>query len=286
MKTADVIKLDLNRYSSTPPKVAIVGAGCGEVELLTLKAARYISKADVIIYDSLVCEEILTLASSRCAMHFVGKRCGQPSAKQDEINALLVASARGGGFVVRLKGGDPNIFGRGCEEALYLAESGIKSEFVPGVTAALGCAASAGIPLTHRGVARSVTFVTGRVFDNSAQSWSALLCAETSLVFYMGKEQAGNIAKGLLAAGASIELPMAFITNGARVDQDVVYAKLGSMAMVAQRLVVEGPTLIIVGEVVNVAQTLSELVLSIEERGSQRVSEHSDNQMNPSRLVR
>jgi uroporphyrin-III C-methyltransferase len=269
MQTADVIELDSSRFIiGTRSTVAIVGAGCGDVELLTLKAARYITNANVIIYDSLVCEDILALASSRCVMHFVGKRCGQPSAKQDEINALLVNSAKKGGDVVRLKGGDPNVFGRGCEEAIYLAEHGIKSEFIPGVTAALGCAASAGIPLTHRGVARSVTMVTGRVFDNTGHSWRSLLMAETTLVFYMGKEQSESIAQGLLDGGASVELPMAFISNGARANQQVTYASLGTMAEVARRIQADGPTLMIVGEVVNVGLALSELMEGIGEASS------------------
>ena len=264
----NVIEFGLNQFASTPSTVAIVGAGCGDVELLTLKAARYISNANVIIYDSLVCEDILALASNRCVMHFVGKRCGQPSAKQDEINALLVNSAKKGGNVVRLKGGDPNVFGRGCEEAIYLAENGIKSEFIPGVTAALGCAASAGIPLTHRGVARSVTMVTGRVFDNTGHSWRSLLMAETTLVFYMGKEQSDSIVQSLLDAGASTELPMVFISNGARVNQQVTYASLGTMAEVARRIQADGPTLMIVGEVVSVGLALSELMDGIGEMSS------------------
>ncbi|BAJ02673.1 uroporphyrinogen-III C-methyltransferase [Shewanella violacea] len=248
-------------------RVAIVGAGCGDVELLTLKAARLISSADALIYDSLVSADILELASNECEMHFAGKRCGMPSAKQDDINHLLVACAKRGLKVVRLKGGDPNVFGRGCEEAIYLAKHGIASQFVPGVTAALGCAASAGIPLTHRGVARSVTLVTGTVIDDSSRTgvgWQALLTAQSTLVFYMGKEQAAHIAHGLLTAGASIKLPMVFISSGARVEQKLSFATLGTMAEVASQLQVSGPTLMIVGEVVSVGQELGELINQVE----------------------
>lgn len=268
MESADIIELKHSNNVNlgdicASHRVAIVGAGCGDVELLTLKAARLISSADALIYDSLVCEDILELASNECEMHFAGKRCGMPSAKQDDINQLLLACAKRGLKVVRLKGGDPNVFGRGCEEAMYLANKGIASQFVPGITAALGCAASAGIPLTHRGVARSVTLVTGTVIDDSSQTgvaWQALLTAQSTLVFYMGKEQAAHIALGLLTAGASITLPMVFISNGARVEQKLSFATLGTMAEVASQLQVSGPTLMIVGEVVAVGQALAELI--------------------------
>lgn len=268
MKSADILELkDIintkSMKSSTLGEVAIVGAGCGDVELLTLKAARLISSAEAIIYDSLVSEDILELADSECTMHFAGKRCGMPSAKQDDINQLLVDCAKRGLKVVRLKGGDPNVFGRGCEEAIFLAKHGISSQFVPGITAALGCAASAGIPLTHRGVARSVTFVTGTVIDSPSQSgigWQALLSAQSTLVFYMGKEQAAHIAHGLLTAGASIQLPMVFICNGARVEQELTFATLGTMAEIASQLQVTGPTLMIVGKVVSVGQELARLI--------------------------
>ncbi|WP_076409277.1 uroporphyrinogen-III C-methyltransferase [Shewanella sp. UCD-KL12] len=248
-------------------KVAIVGAGCGDIELLTVKATRLISAADAIIYDSLVSEDILDLASSACEMHFAGKRCGQPSAKQADINQLILTCAKRGLNVVRLKGGDPNVFGRGCEESLFLAQHGVASHFVPGVTAALGCAASAGIPLTHRGVARSVTLVTGTVVDGAAKNgvhWQALLSIKSTLVFYMGKEQAAHIAHSLLSAGASTELPMVFISSGARSEQKLTFADLGTMSDAARQLEVLGPTLMIVGEVVNVGQGLAELLSQIE----------------------
>lgn len=264
MKTAEIFELTgalkAEIRQAQPYKLAIVGAGCGDIELLTLKAARLISSAEVIIYDALVSDDILNLASETCELHFVGKRCGLPSSTQDDINDLLLKCARRGMSVVRLKGGDPNVFGRGCEEALFLARHGFASEFIPGVTAALGCAASAGIPLTHRGLARSVTLVTGTVFDDSSLRWQSLLSAQTSLVFYMGKEQAANIAHGLLDAGANVQLPVAFVSNGARPTQRLTYANLGNMADTARKIKVAGPTLMIVGEVVAVGKELSDLM--------------------------
>ncbi len=278
MKTAEIVELASvfkaeARLDKSSYKLAIVGAGCGDIELLTVKAARLILAAEVIIYDSLVSDDILSLANKGCELHFVGKRCGQPSAKQDDINELLLQCAARGLKVVRLKGGDPNVFGRGCEEALFLARNGFASEFIPGVTAALGCAASAGIPLTHRGVARSVTFVTGTVFDDSATRWGSLLSAQTSLVFYMGKVQAENIANGLLNAGANVQLPVVFISNGARVEQTLTYASLGNMAETARKLTATGPTLIIVGDVVSVGKELADLMTDLSDGLSDELSE-------------
>lgn len=285
MKTAEILELTCVVKAESrllrPYKLAIVGAGCGDMELLTLKAARLISSADVIVYDALVSDDILSLAAKECELHFVGKRCGQPSALQDDINALLLECAVRGLNTVRLKGGDPNVFGRGCEEALFLARNGFASEFIPGVTAALGCAASAGIPLTHRGVARSVTLVTGSVFDDSAVAWQSLLAAQTSLVFYMGKTQAAKIAHGLLNAGANVQLPVVFISNGARANQRLTYASLGNMADTARKIEVSGPTMIIVGEVVSVGKELSDLMDSIGNTSAEPVLERLVNAGEP-----
>lgn len=291
MKTAEILELTCVVKAESrllrPYKLAIVGAGCGDMELLTLKAARLISSADVIVYDALVSDDILSLAAKECELHFVGKRCGQPSALQDDINALLLECAVRGLNTVRLKGGDPNVFGRGCEEALFLARNGFASEFIPGVTAALGCAASAGIPLTHRGVARSVTLVTGSVFDDSsffddsAVAWQSLLAAQTSLVFYMGKTQAAKIAHGLLNAGANVQLPVVFISNGARANQRLTYASLGNMADTARKIEVGGPTMIIVGEVVSVGKELSDLMDSIGNTSAEPVLERLVNAGEP-----
>lgn len=254
--------------------VAIVGAGCGQLELMTLKAARIVAQAEALVFDSLVSSDILTLVTPSCQRHFVGKRCGQPSKKQDDINELLLTLAQQGLKVVRLKGGDPHIFGRGSEEALYLAQNGIRSQFIPGVTAALGCASSTGIPLTYRGMARSVTLITGtKMTDadnaNAPTQWQALLAAQSTLVFYMGKEQAASISIGLLDAQCGANLPVAFVTNGGRPNQIVTYATVASMADAALTIKDSGPTLIIIGDVVSVGQQLNALLADIDVAATQ-----------------
>ena len=250
-------------------EVAIVGAGCGQLDLMTIKAARIVAQADALVFDSLVSSDILTLVTPSCQRHFVGKRCGQPSVKQDDINALLLKLAQQGLKVVRLKGGDPHIFGRGSEEALYLAKYGIRSQFIAGVTAALGCASSTGIPLTFRGMARSVTLITGTKMtdtDNAVApaQWQALLAAQSTLVFYMGKEQAARISLGLIDAQCAEDLPVALVTNGGRPNQIVTYATVNSMADAALTIKDSGPTLIIIGEVVSVGQQLGILLDDID----------------------
>lgn len=259
--------------------VAIVGAGCGQLELMTLKAARIVAQAEALVFDSLVSSDILTLVTPSCQRHFVGKRCGQPSKKQDDINELLLTLAQQGLKVVRLKGGDPHIFGRGSEEALYLAQNGIRSQFIPGVTAALGCASSTGIPLTYRGMARSVTLITGtKMTDadnaNAPTQWQALLAAQSTLVFYMGKEQAPSISIGLLDAQCGANLPVAFVTNGGRPNQIVTYATVASMADAALTIKDSGPTLIIIGEVVSVGQQLNALLADIDVAATQTSFEY------------
>ncbi|WP_076536119.1 uroporphyrinogen-III C-methyltransferase [Shewanella sp. UCD-KL21] len=249
--------------------VEIVGAGCGQLDLMTIKAARIVSQAEAIVYDSLVSSDILSLVSVDCQRHFVGKRCGQPSYKQGDINALLAKLALQGLKVVRLKGGDPHIFGRGAEESLYLARLGITSRFTPGITAALGCASTTGIPLTYRGTARSVTLVTGtRItndgLDQAPTHWKGLLEAQSTLVFYMGKEQATAISAGLMAVNADAKLPVAFVTNGGRPNQLITYANVSNMAEQATLIKDSGPTLIIIGEVVAVGQELSGLLSDIQ----------------------
>lgn len=260
-------------------EVEIVGAGCGQLDLMTIKAARIVSQAEALVYDSLVSSDILSLVSPQCQRHFVGKRCGQPSYKQDDINALLAKLAQQGLKVVRLKGGDPHIFGRGAEESLYLAKKGIMSRFTPGVTAALGCASTTGIPLTYRGTARSVTLVTGTRFISEGNhqaptQWKALLAAESTLVFYMGKEQATAISAGLLAVDAPADLPVAFVTNGGRPNQLITFANVSNMADKASTIKDSGPTLMIIGEVVAVGQELAELLEGIDKPS---VNEYSEN---------
>ncbi|ACJ29647.1 Uroporphyrin-III C-methyltransferase [Shewanella piezotolerans WP3] len=245
-------------------RIAIVGAGCGDIDLLTIKAARAIIGAQAIVYDNLVSRDILQLAADDCELHYMGKRYEEPSATQEQINLKLLQLSQQGKGVIRLKGGDPNVFGRGAEEALFLAQHGIKSEFIAGVTAALGCAASAGVPLTHRKVSRSVTFVTGHHCDDSAIEWGGLLASKSTLVFYMGKERAADIAHGLLKAGAKLSLPVAFISNGGRTDQQVITTTIRDMVDVAGAIKVEGPTLLIVGEVVAIGQELANCMSGLD----------------------
>ncbi|MEZ9821283.1 uroporphyrinogen-III C-methyltransferase [Shewanella sp. 10N.286.45.A1] len=245
-------------------RIAIVGAGCGDIDLLTIKAVRAIIGAQAIVYDNLVSRDILQLAADDCELHYMGKRFEEPSATQEQINLKLLQLNQQGKVVIRLKGGDPNVFGRGAEEAMYLAQHGIKSEFIAGVTAALGCAASAGIPLTHRKVSRSVTFVTGHNCDDSAVEWGGLLASKSTLVFYMGKERAADIAHGLLKAGAKLSLSVAFISNGGRTDQQVITTTIKDMVDVAGAITVDGPTLLIVGEVVAIGKELANCMSSLD----------------------
>lgn len=245
--------------------VTLVGAGPGDVELLTVKAMRLIQQASVVVYDRLVGQEILDLIPAGAERHDVGKRCGEPSRSQDEINALLVSLACAGKTVIRLKGGDPYVFGRGGEEALYLREHAIPFSVVPGITAALGCAASCDIPLTHRGLARSVTLITGHLQagpDKAGQAflgWSQLLGGGHTLVFYMGLEQAATIRNGLLGYGHLGQTPAALITAGTTRRQQVITTTLGELANAAERLKGMTPVLIMVGQVVGLRAQLAQV---------------------------
>lgn len=236
-------------------QVVIVGAGPGDAELLTLKAARALQEADVIVYDRLVGADVLGRARRDAEFIYVGKAKGSHARSQAEINNLLVEKARAGLHVVRLKGGDPFIFGRGGEEQAFVAEHGIVVDVIPGITAALGCAASAGIPLTHRDVAQAVTFVTAHGRDGEPDlDWSALARGGQTLVVYMGASVAGRIAGRLLAAHANPATPVAIIHNGTLADQSVVVCSLAEVTD-ASVDTDAGPTLIIIGDVVRRAAT-------------------------------
>lgn len=231
--------------------VTLVGAGPGDPELLTLKALRAIEQAEVVVYDSLVSPDILALIPAGVKRIEMGKRCGKTSARQEDICAVLVRLARTGKRVVRLKGGDPFIFGRGGEEALYLRQHGIPFGVVPGITAALGCAASSLIPLTHRGLSRAVTLVTGHLQQGGEfRGWSALAQAGQTLVFYMGLEQAAVIQPRLLAEGCPASLPVALIESGTTAAQQITTTELGRLPATAATLKPSGPVLMILGEVV------------------------------------
>lgn len=248
--------------------VALVGAGCGSLGNLTLAALKLIASAEAVVFDALVDSDILVLLPETCERYDMGKRGGNVSASQDAINHKLLELAQCGLKVLRLKGGDPGVFGRGGEEALFLARHGVKSQFIAGVTAALGCAASAAIPLTHRGVARSVTLVTGHQQDGeTTHHWRTLLALGSTLVFYMGKDQAQKIAASLLLAGADATLPMVFISAGCREQQQLFYATVSTMTAAAKQIHTDGPTLMILGEVVAVGSELQQLLTDIDSGG-------------------
>ncbi|MCF7352691.1 uroporphyrinogen-III C-methyltransferase [Vibrio sp. CK2-1] len=243
-------------------KVLLVGAGPNDPELLTIKAYQAIQKADVVVFDRLVGHEILDLIPEHCEQIYVGKRCGQPSLKQEEINQILIEQAEQGKQVVRLKGGDPFIFGRGGEEALALIAQGIQYDVIPGITAAIGCAASAKIPLTHRGVSRSVTLVTGRIMEGEFNSWSGLVSSGQTVVFYMGLEQANSIQQGLLSSGLASNTPVAIIGNGCSAKETTYITTLDELPMMAISLKGLTPALIVVGEVVALRD---ELIAELQE---------------------
>ena len=234
-------------------RVHLVGAGPGDPELLTLKAARLIQLADVIVYDRLVGEGILSLAQDRCVLHYVGKTPGRHAMSQNTINDLLVTLARADHIVVRLKGGDPFIFGRGGEEAAYLLSHGIGVEVVPGITAASGCAAALGLPLTHRGVATSVRFVTGHCRADKPLDfdWTSLADPQTTLVFYMGLSQINEISSQLMLHGMPPGTAIAAVSKGTTAGQRIVRARLATVAANPEVRTLPSPTLFIIGPVVD-----------------------------------
>ncbi len=239
--------------------VSIVGAGPGDPDLLTVKALRLIEDAEVVIYDRLVSAQILDLIPAGATRIFAGKRARNHFMPQDEINALLVSLANSGRRVMRLKGGDPFVFGRGGEEAVHLVENGIPFQIVPGITSSAGCAAYAGIPLTHRGLSTSVRFVTGHRQDgkNLDLNWKTLADPETTLVIYMGRTNVDIIADELMAAGLVPDTPAAVIYNGTLPEQQTVVTTLLDLADAVARSDLVAPTLLVIGRVVSLADTLS-----------------------------
>jgi uroporphyrin-III C-methyltransferase/precorrin-2 dehydrogenase/sirohydrochlorin ferrochelatase len=239
-------------------EVILVGAGPGDPELLTLKALRALQDADVILHDRLVSQAVLDMARRDAARICVGKAAGSVGSTQDEINELLIAHAAMGKRVVRLKGGDPFIFGRGGEELEALARAHISFSVVPGVTAAAGCAAYAGIPLTHRDFAHSVTFVTGHEDKNGKEpDWRALATPGTTAVFYMGLARLEHIVARLVAHGAPPSLAAGIIVHGTMHNQRVLTATLATVHNVASRANLESPALLIVGDVVSLHASLA-----------------------------
>ncbi|WPC71873.1 siroheme synthase CysG [Aeromonas hydrophila] len=242
----------LNEPQQSKGSVTLVGAGPGDAGLLTLNGLQQLQQADVVVYDRLVSQEVLALVRRDAERIFVGKEAGRHCVPQQAINQLLLDKARLGKQVVRLKGGDPFIFGRGGEELETLAEAGIPFSVVPGITAASGCAAYSGIPLTHRDHAQRVQFITGHDKEgNIAQEWSALAAPRQTLVFYMGLAHAGRIQDELQTHGLPGHTPVALVEQGTQLSQRVVRGQLQQLAQLATQ--VGSPSLIIIGSVVTLA---------------------------------
>ncbi len=232
-------------------EVYLVGAGPGDPELLTLKALRLMHKADIVLYDRLVSEAILLKLRPDADKVFVGKARSDHAVPQEDLNSMLVRLAKEGKKVLRLKGGDPFIFGRGGEEIEKLAEAGVAFQVVPGITAASGCATYAGIPLTHRDYSQSVRFLTGHIRDGGVPlNWSLLAQEQQTLAFYMGLSGLAIICEELLAHGMEKDMPVAVIQQGTTRDQKVSVGTLESIVEQARNDDIQPPTLIIIGRVV------------------------------------
>lgn len=230
-------------------KIYLVGAGPGDTDLLTLRAARLIETAQLIVHDGLVDDSILMLAPADARLISVAKRRAHHTMAQADINALMIRLARSGQDVVRLKGGDPFVFGRGGEEAEAARAAGVAVEVVPGVSAANGAAAAAGIALTHRDASSIVSFVAGQCKGLAEQDWAGLAGKGRTLVIYMGVKTAPMIAEKLMEDGLAPDMPVAIIENGARPEMRVLRGPLAALAELVEREQVVSPALIVIGEV-------------------------------------
>jgi len=239
-------------------EVALVGAGPGDPDLLTLQAFRFIKQAEVVIYDRLVSEEIMALLPDNCEKMYVGKMQADHRVPQDGINQLLVDQARLNKKVLRLKGGDPFVFGRGGEEAQFLLAHQVACHIVPGMTAASACTAYVGIPLTHRNISQSCTFITGHLQSqkegavNTRLPWHILADPKQTVVFYMGVKNLPTIINEIIATGRSANTPAALIYKGTQKDQQVYKGALAELNDLVIQHNIKPPTLIVIGEVVNV----------------------------------
>ncbi len=230
--------------------VFLVGAGPGDPDLLTLRALHVLADADIVFYDELVTPGVLDRARRDAEQVFVGKRRGEPGIGQDEINRRMAAAARAGRRVVRLKGGDPFIFGRGGEELEYLRRAGVPVVVVPGISAALGCAAEAGLPLTFRNEASKLSLITAHHADEAAAiDWRGLADPQTTVVVYMGLASAAAVCDGLIAAGRDPATPAAVLARGTRADSRAAVGRLDGLSMLAAEAG-EGPAILVIGEVV------------------------------------
>ena len=253
----DSARLELPDFA--PGSVWLVGAGPGDPGLLSVLALHALDHADIVVYDALVDRRILDLARPGAALDYAGKRGGRPSSSQPDISAHLIELARAGQRVLRLKGGDPCVFGRGGEEAQALAEAGIPFRIVPGITAGIGGLAYAGIPVTHRDVNSAVTFVTGHSSDGAVPQgvdWQAVARGSPVIVIYMGLRHLDAIAARLIAAGRAPVEPVAIVSKATTPDQRVLVSTLAEAAAEAAAARIEGPTIIAIGEVVRLHAAL------------------------------
>lgn len=245
--------------SSKQGKVILVGAGPGDPNLLTLGALNAMQSADVIVYDNLVSHEIRALFPADTVKKYVGKAKGQHSSTQEEINQILIETAKQGQTVCRVKGGDSFVFGRGGEEMLCLAKNGIKVNVVPGITAASGCTSYSNIPLTHRGLAQGCTYITAHAEKDLEIQWSALAQLNQTLVIYMGVSKVELISNNLIKAGMSSSTPVALIEKGCCPEQRTFTGRLDELAQLKEQHQVRSPALIVIGEVVSVAEQMKRL---------------------------
>jgi uroporphyrin-III C-methyltransferase/precorrin-2 dehydrogenase/sirohydrochlorin ferrochelatase len=256
----ELLQKAINERSASPQligEVFLVGAGPGDPDLLTFRALRLMQKADVVVYDRLVSPAIMELVRRDAEVVYVGKERAKHTMKQENINQLLVRLAKQGKRVLRLKGGDPFVFGRGGEEIETLAEERVPFQIIPGITAAIGCSSYAGIPLTHRDYAQSCVFVTGHLKDGSVDlNWKALAHPNQTVVFYMGLHGAPTLCKELVAHGLPETTPVALVEQGTTPQQRVFTATLATLLDVIANEDIKPPTLIIVGEVVDLHDKL------------------------------
>lgn len=256
-KAEKLVNNILNNTDDKKGLVYLTGAGPGDPELLTIKALNVLQRADIILYDQLVSAEILDMARRDATFIPVGKSAGKSSTPQPRINELMVKYAEQGNIVCRLKGGDPFIYGRGGEEAEFLKQYNIPHEIIPGITAAAGCAASAGIPLTHRGLSDSVTFITAKLKDNTTSNLIPLAKNNQTLAIYMGLNSAADIQQQLIKAGFKHTLPVAIVERGTTARQRIISGELSTLEQLARNNQVESPAIIYVGETARFAQQKS-----------------------------